>query len=128
MDSVKQCKLFLEHSQLNTLHFSHVFYVDSLSGYSVHSFDKTFPRRAFAPVAPEFTNINYESKGGCRASVTSACCGFQVDPIPDRRRDDYRARSSGKRLLMIFRVGSACLDLTKGSRPRRTFVFYQRKF
>ena len=78
-------------------------------------------------------NINYDANGALKclvgaASVDAAdaaalptCCGFRADPIPNRRMVDYRVRSSGKRLLMIFRVGSACSDLGKGSRPYPNF-------
>lgn len=88
-------------------------------------------RRAilFALSEVEFMNINYDVNGTLKclvgaASVDAADAGvlrFSGDPIPNRRMVDYRVRSSGKRLLMIFRVGSACSDLGKGSRPCPNF-------
>lgn len=56
------------------------------------------------------------------AAAMPACCGFR--PIRSRTAEpaDYHVRSSGKRLLMIFRVGSACSDYpAKGSRPWPNF-------
>lgn len=94
-------------------------------------------RRAmlFALSKVEFMNINYDVNGALERLVGIGRCRrrrrrhhrqcriagvlrFSDDPIPYRRTADYRAWSSGKRLLMIFRVGSAC----SGPRQREPTV------
>lgn len=96
----------------------------------------------FALSKVEFMNVNYDANGlafkalGRRGTGPRRRCRgiagvlrFSGDPIPNRRTVDYRARSSGKRLLMIFHVGSACSDLGKGSRPvPELSVHYRRDF